>query len=66
MPKYYIVKEVAEIFRRSEKTILRWLDEGKIFHNDKILKVKDGYLIPVDEVERIVSENTMTCKKNEL
>ena len=52
MSKFYTVKEVAEIFRRKPLTIYRWIAEDKI----KPIKVEDGYLIPEDEVNRILTE----------
>ena len=52
--KNYTIQEVADTFRRKPKTIRKWIDEGKTF---KVLfKVKDGYLIPEKEVERILAE----------
>ncbi len=52
--KFLTVKEVAETFRRSTDTIYRWLDEGKVFEFDKVIKIKGGYLIPETEVKRIL------------
>jgi excisionase family DNA binding protein len=51
MIKYYTVKETAEIFRRSVRTILRWIDEGYLRSN----KVKDGHLISEIEINRILN-----------
>lgn len=48
--KTFTVKETAEIVNRSEKTIYRWIDEGFL---QNIIKVRDGYLIPKDEIDRI-------------
>ena len=61
MPRFLTVKEVAGIFRRHPRTIYRWLEEGFIYAR----KVKDGWLIPYEEVERILairgqSEERMT------
>ncbi len=52
MPKFYTVREVAEILRRSTQTIYRWIDEEYL----KAKKVRDGYLIPEGEIERILSQ----------
>ncbi len=54
MQKFMTVREVATVFRRSSDTIYRWILEGKTFQN--VIKVKDGYLIPESEVERIIDE----------
>ena len=56
MIKYYTVKEAAEIFKRDIKTIYRWIQEG--FLQD-VTKVKDGYLIPETEIQRILSQKTI-------
>jgi excisionase family DNA binding protein len=50
MARFLYVKEVAEIVRRHPRTIYRWLDEG--FLHAK--KVRDGWLIPEDELQRII------------
>lgn len=57
MPKLLTVAEVAGIFRKSKKTIYRWIDEGKVFQD--VRKVRDGYLIPEKEVERVVSQENI-------
>ena len=54
MPKLYTVREVAGIFRRSSKTIYRWIDEGKIFK--EIIYLNGGYLVTATEIERILEE----------
>jgi len=51
MPKNFTVKECAGIFRCSSRTIYRWISKGEIFNN--IIKVKDGYLIPKEEIDRL-------------
>lgn len=53
--KNYTIAEVAEIFKRSKKTIYRWREEG-IFR--EVIQVKDGYLIPEKEVLRVIDERT--------
>lgn len=55
MPKNYTVAEVAEIFKRSKKTIYRWREEG-IF--SEVIQVKDGYLISEKEIFRVIEERT--------
>jgi predicted site-specific integrase-resolvase len=52
--KNYTIAEVAEIFKRSKKTIYRWREEG-IFR--EVIQV-DGYLIPEKEVLRVIKEKT--------
>lgn len=54
MARYMTVKEVAELFRKSKKTIYRWIDEGRMFRD--VIRVKDGLLIPEAEVRRAVEE----------
>ena len=46
---HHTVKEVARIFKKSEKTVWRWLQEGVMFPNAKKLK-SGGYLIPESDV----------------
>ncbi len=52
--KYLTVQEVADIFRRSKRTILRWIEEGNPI--TEFTRVRDGVLIPESEVERILAE----------
>ena len=52
MPEHLTVKEVAKIFKRHQRTIYRWLDEG--FISGK--KVKDGWFIPRTEIDRIFTQ----------
>ncbi len=54
MSKNLTVRQVAEIFNRSVKTIYRWIREGYI---TDVRKVRDGYLIPQSEVERLLDES---------
>jgi len=54
--KYYTVSVVAEIFHRKERTIYRWIKEGFILN---VRRVKDGYLIPSSEVERVLEESKL-------
>ena len=56
MAKYYTVRAVAEIFHRTERTIYRWIKEGFILN---VRRVKDGYLIPSSEVERVLEESKL-------
>ncbi len=51
MIKYYTVKEAAEIFRRSTRTVLRWIDEGYL----ESTRVRDGHLISEIEMNRILN-----------
>lgn len=52
MPRFMTVKEFAQTLRRHPRTIYRWLDEG--FLRGK--KVKDGWLIDQEEVERVLRD----------
>lgn len=57
MPKNYTVRECAEIFKRSEDTIRRWISEGFF---KTVYRVKDGYLIPDEEITRVHQENKLS------
>lgn len=57
MSKLLTVAEVAPLLRRSKKTIYRWIDEGRVFKD--VRRVRDGYLIPEEEVFRIISQENM-------
>lgn len=48
--KTLTVKEAAKEVKRTKKTIYRWIDEGFL---KNIIRVRDGYLIPESEIERI-------------
>ena len=52
MLRFLTVKETAQIFRRHPRTIYRWIDED--FLHAK--KVRDGWLITQEEVDRILAE----------
>ena len=54
--KYYTVKEAAKIFKRDIRTIHRWINEGFL---REVTKVKDGYLIPETEIERILAQKAV-------
>ena len=56
------IEEVSNIFKRSSKTIRRWIDEGKTFQ--RLLKIKGGWLIPESEVDRILEEGEIIVEKN--
>ena len=57
MSKLLTVAEVADIFRKSKKTIYRWIDEGRVFND--VRRVRDGYLIPEEEVQRVISQENL-------
>jgi excisionase family DNA binding protein len=52
MAHYSTVKDLAKIFHRHPRTVYRWLDEGFIHGK----KVRDGWLIPQEEVEKIIKD----------
>ena len=52
--KYLTVQEVATLFRRSTKTIYRWIEEGDPIK--EYTRVGGGVLIPESEIERILEE----------
>lgn len=47
----FTVKETACMVHRTPDTIYRWIDEGFI---QNFIKVRDGYLIPKTEIDRIL------------
>ncbi|MFQ5736617.1 MAG: hypothetical protein ACE5GY_07110 [Thermodesulfobacteriota bacterium] len=56
-PEDLTLEEVGACFRRSAKTIRRWVEEGKYFNHDEIMKFDDGsLLITRAEVERVIRE----------
>ena len=50
MNRFLTVKDVARMFHRHRRTVYRWLDEGAL----RGKKVKDGWLIPEEEVKRMI------------
>jgi len=48
--KYYTIREVAQLLRLDKTTIYKWIKSGKI----KAIKINNRWLIPAEEVERIV------------
>ena len=50
MRKYYRVKEAAEIFSVSEKTIRRWISDRYI----KAVRIGGSVRIPTAEMERLI------------
>lgn len=46
----FTVNQVAFIVKRTPKTIYRWIGEGFLRN---VVKVRDGYLIPKKELDRI-------------
>ncbi len=53
MSRYLTVREFASIMRRHPRTIYRWIEEDTI---QEAVKVKGKYLIPEEEVQRILKE----------
>ena len=51
--KYYTVRELAQILRRDKTTIYKWIKEGRI----KAIKVRGRYLIPEDELNKIIEKS---------
>jgi len=49
--KYYTVKELCQLLKRDKSTIYKWIREGKL----KAIKVGGKYLIPEEEVKKILS-----------
>ena len=48
--EWITVGEAANEFNRTPKTIYRWIEEGFL---QNVFKVRDGYLIPKEEIDRI-------------
>ena len=53
LPKQLTVAQVAEYFQRDEKTIRRWITEGKFPH---AYKVSDGWFIPEGDIKRLIKK----------
>lgn len=53
----YTLLEVAGIFKRSSRTLYRWLDEKTVFK--EAIKIQDGWLIPRREIIRILESGTV-------
>ena len=52
MSRHLKVREVADALHRHPNKIYRWLEEGFIHGK----KVRDQWLIPVEEIEKILNE----------
>jgi len=51
------VREVAEIMRVSEKTIRRWIADGRI-QRAALVTRQAGWLIPKSEVDRLLRDSS--------
>lgn len=49
------VAHVAKRLDVSDKTIYRWLDEGKVFNRDKVIYINKSPRIPESEVNRVLN-----------
>jgi predicted site-specific integrase-resolvase len=49
------VAQVAKRLDVSDKTIYRWLDEGKVFNSDKVVYINKSPRIPESEVNRVLN-----------
>lgn len=54
MPKYYTVKEVADLLKVSKMTVYRLIEAGDIEH----LKVQRSFRISEDALREYIEENT--------
>lgn len=52
MEKFYTIKEVAEILRRTEKTIKKYIGKGLI-----IVDLPGGYLVPESSLIDFIEKN---------
>lgn len=57
----FTVRQMATMVNRSTDTIYRWIEEGFIHH---YFRVRDGYLIPKIEIDRILVEKKQFPAKN--
>lgn len=48
------VMQAANRLYVSDKTVYRWLDEGKVFDANKIIRINGSPRIPESEVERVL------------
>ena len=49
------VAHVAKRLDVSDKTIYRWLDEGKVFNREKVVYINKSPRIPESEVKRVLN-----------
>jgi len=49
------VAHVAKRLDVSDKTIYRWLDEGKVFNLEKVVYINKSPRIPESEVNRVLN-----------
>ncbi len=56
MPRYMTVREVAEVFRKSSKTIYRWVEEGKVFREVVEGSTRRCHPHAEREVKRLIEE----------
>jgi len=49
------VAHVAKRLDVSDKTIYRWLNEGKVFNLDKVVYINKSPRIPESEVNRVLN-----------
>jgi hypothetical protein len=52
MRQLQTVKDLAELFQKHENTIYKWIVEDHLFPN--AFKVKDGWYVPLSDVERLM------------
>ena len=50
MPRYYTVKEVAQMLRRTTRTIYEWIRDGRL----RAKRVRDGYLISEEAIDAVL------------
>lgn len=55
MQPFYTVKQVAEMFSKTEDTIREWLKDGDVFQG--AFKVKDGWYVPASDIKKLVKKN---------
>lgn len=60
--KFLTPLEFGKTFRRSRRTVYRWLNEGRVINPSSIVKVRDGFLIPESEVSRIIKTGKLKTR----
>jgi len=50
MARYYTVKEVALMLRRTTRTIYEWIRDGRL----KAKRLRDGYLISEEAIQAVL------------
>lgn len=63
MQQFYTVKQVAEMFGKTEDTIREWLKDGDVFR--EAFKVKDGWYVPASDIKKLFKKNGTVSDQSE-